>query len=117
MLLISLILLGADVTYAQDHAEETRRLAVLAIGRMLAGQARIMRVADPIRIAGAPFCGDEVGPVLGLYPLDERSFRSLFEWERELETAMVGAARDREEEQDPAGRPWTAGGRRRCTAG
>ena len=95
LLILALILFVPEAARAEEHPEETRRLAVLAIDRMLEGQARIMRVAEPIRVAGTPFCGDEVGPVLGLYPLDERSFRSLFEWNQDLERDMMAAAAER----------------------
>lgn len=93
-LLVSLIALGPTFAHAEDREAEQRRLAVLSLDRMLQGQARILRIADRIRIAGTPFCGDDVGPTLGLYVLDERSFRGLFEWNRDAEDLMLPAARD-----------------------
>ena len=52
-------LLAAGPTFAGDDGEETARLNVLALDRFLEGQARVMRVSDPIRIAAAPFCPHE----------------------------------------------------------
>lgn len=62
---------------AADVEDEERRLAGLALDLMLESQLRIMRVADPIRVAGAPFCGNEVGPVLGAYAADRYSLSDL----------------------------------------
>ncbi len=80
---------------AAEHAEERDRLAGLALDRLLEAQARIMRVADPIRVAGAPLCGDEVGPVIGVFAADVRTFRDMSPRDRPYEKVLAAVATSR----------------------
>ena len=57
------------------EAEEERRLSDLAFNLMLEGQARVMAIADRIRIGGAELCGKKVAPVIGVFAADP-AFRS-----------------------------------------
>ena len=52
-----------------DEATEELRLNYLALDVMLEGQARVMRIADRMRIAGADLCGRKIAPVIGVYAL------------------------------------------------
>ena len=63
--------------HADVDAEE-RRLVGLALDRMMAGQVRVMAVAERMRIDGAELCGRKVAPVLGLYAADRDSFEELY---------------------------------------
>lgn len=78
---------------AADGPEEAR-LNALALDRMVAGQARVMRVADRIRIAGAPWCGKKVAPVIGVYAPDQFSIRDLYS-EHDAIDPFVEAAAER----------------------
>jgi len=71
------LVLAAAVPAAADDAAvdaETERLAELAVDHLFAGTERVLRVADPIRIAGAPYCGKDVGAVLGVFTLNDKTF-------------------------------------------
>jgi len=76
--LAAMVWLVAAPPAGAESAREVRRLENLAIDRMLEGQVRIMRVADRLRVAGVPFCGRNVGPVLGVYAADRYAFANLF---------------------------------------
>lgn len=80
---------------AEPGDEETRRLAGLALDRFLAGQARVMRVSDRIRLAGTPFCDKATGPVIGVFSADERTFRDMIPGEPPHKELMIEAARER----------------------
>jgi membrane-associated protease RseP (regulator of RpoE activity) len=58
-----------------DEAAEELRLNYLALDLMLEGQARVMRIADRMRIASADLCGRKIGPVLGVYAPSRQSIR------------------------------------------
>lgn len=63
---------------APAHAgAETERLDNLALDRFLAGQARVMRVFDPLRIAAAPFCKGELAAVGGMFAANRYTFLDL----------------------------------------
>jgi membrane-associated protease RseP (regulator of RpoE activity) len=57
---------------------EERRLDDLALDAMLAGQERVTRVADRVRIAGADLCGERIGPVLGIFAADYKSIDDVY---------------------------------------
>jgi Zn-dependent protease with chaperone function len=78
----------AAIAGAAARDEEAARLANLSLDRLLEGQARIARVGDPIRVAGAPLCGDEVGPVLGVFTADARTFRDMSPGDRPFEKRL-----------------------------
>ncbi len=69
--------LAAGPVSATGSEAEARRLYSLALDRFLEGQARIMRIADPIRIAAAPFCGSNVVSVIGLYAANQYTFEDM----------------------------------------
>lgn len=74
------VTLATGRTYAasQDAIDqEADRLAGLILDRMLASHARVMSVADRIRISAAPYCGGEVGAVLGVYVANKKSFMEI----------------------------------------
>jgi hypothetical protein len=56
--------------WADLDDDESERLYSASLDRMLEGQARIMRLADPIRVAGAHSCGQDISPVLGVFAAD-----------------------------------------------
>lgn len=58
---------------AADEAAEELRLDYLALDLELEGHARVMRVADRMRIAGAELCGKKVSPVIGVYAPTEHT--------------------------------------------
>lgn len=73
------LLVGAPAARGDDaEVGEEERLSAMALDLMIAGQSQIMVVADPIRIAAAPWCKRKVVPVLGVYAPDEFSLRDLY---------------------------------------
>ena len=77
---------AADTSAAEAH------LYGLALDRFLVGQARVMRLADPIRVAGVPYCGKQVAPVIGVFAADDRTFRDLILREPEYKKPFSAAA-------------------------
>jgi len=93
---ILLAALQAAVAGAADpQVDEAQRLYSLALDEMLAGQARIMKLADPIRIAGADFCGGDLSPVLGVFAADRYTFRDMFPGEPDFEAEFAKTAKRR----------------------
>ena len=92
--LVGLLALCASAP-ARAGDPEAQRLYALALDRLLKGQARIMRLADPIRIAAAPFCGRDVVPVLGLYAAHEHTFEDMNPKEMTYEEGLRDAAIER----------------------
>jgi len=91
-----LLLAGSNVSAVADPdaAAEERRLYELALDRLLAGHARVMGIADRIRIAGAELCDRKIAPVIGVYAPTKGSFRD--RWPRKDYTdPFVDAAVDR----------------------
>jgi hypothetical protein len=88
-------LMFALPTPADEVDRETLRLSGLALDRLLTGQARIMAIADRLRIAGAPFCGKKIGPVMGVYTATQHTFTDMFPGEPEFEKALSDAATQR----------------------
>lgn len=78
LMLVCTVSLAVTTSALAKTTAEARRLEDLALSVMLDGQLRVMRVADPIRTAGAPLCGNEVGPVFGAFALDQYSLPHLF---------------------------------------
>ena len=95
---LALILLCAFVygrPLSAGEQQETRRLYDLALDRLLEGQARVMRIADPIRIAAAPFCGKNLASVLGVYTANHYSFVDMIPRELAFEKAFSEVAIER----------------------
>ena len=65
------------VTSAQGNEKEEERLISLAQDGFLQGQARVQRIVDPIRIAGAPLCDKRLTPVLGLFAFSRHQFTDI----------------------------------------
>jgi hypothetical protein len=74
-LMIAVLL--ATAAFADVESEE-RRLNELAIDRLLEGEARVARIAARIRVAGADFCGGNVGPVIGVFAIDHRTIDDFY---------------------------------------
>lgn len=87
--------LAAGPAGAGDEQAEARRLYSLALERFLEGQARIMHVADPIRIAGAPFCGRNLVPVMGVYAANQYTFEDMIPRELAFEEEFNAVAVER----------------------
>lgn len=73
------VLTTGPIRVAADESAEESRLSGLALQGLIDAQIRIMRIADRIRIAGAPFCGREVGTVTGVYTANRYTFAELFQ--------------------------------------
>jgi membrane-associated protease RseP (regulator of RpoE activity) len=91
------VALCARVARAQDFSaeeidRESLRMAGLALDRLLENTARVMRVGDPIRIAASPYCGGQVGAVLGVFTLNKDTLGNLFDVDAEFKTYMQRAA-------------------------
>ncbi|MDJ0865336.1 MAG: M48 family metalloprotease [Myxococcota bacterium] len=86
------MLVSAGVLPLHASGDEEQRLSDLALGRLLEGQERVTRVADPIRIAGMPYCGRKTAPILGVYAADDRTYRDMFPEEPEFERPFREAA-------------------------
>ncbi|MFI5317552.1 MAG: PDZ domain-containing protein [Myxococcota bacterium] len=71
---------------------EADRLGGVILDHMLEGTARVMRVGDRIRIAGAPYCGGQVGAVLGIFTASKDTLLKLVEPDLEFENRMQRAA-------------------------
>jgi hypothetical protein len=94
VLILSSVLVVSGSVSAGEH-EETRRLYSLALDRFLEGQARVMGVADHIRIAGAPLCGKKVAPVIGAYGANRYTFTDMFPGYPEFKDALAETAVER----------------------
>ncbi len=96
---IALVLIAATLDAGPASTEgsdaEARRLYSLALDRFLEGQARIMRIADPIRIAAAPFCGKNVVPVIGVYAANRYTFEDMIPRELAFEEKFNEVAVER----------------------
>lgn len=77
-LLFVLALLLVPARVSAGEAEEERRLNDLAFDVMLEGQARIMAIADRIRIAGADLCGKKIAPVIGVFAADYKTIADMW---------------------------------------
>ena len=71
------LLASLPVSGTADESSEELRLNYLALDLMLEGQARVMRIADRMRIAGADLCGKRIAPVIGVYAPNESAIRDL----------------------------------------
>jgi hypothetical protein len=80
---------------SSDEATETARLNGLVLDRFREAQARVMRVADPLRIAAAPFCGEEVVAVIGIYVATRYTFVDMIPGQFAFEKALNASAVDR----------------------
>ena len=60
LLVVILLIAVLPLPGSADEASEELRRNYLALDLMLEGQARVMRVADRIRIAGAKLCGKKI---------------------------------------------------------
>ena len=87
--------LAAGQVSAEEDAAEARRLYSLALDRFLEGQARIMRIADRIRIAAAAFCGSNVVPVIGVYAANQHTFEDMIPLELPFEETFNAVAIER----------------------
>ena len=72
------LLVALPLVARADVGAEEKRLVGLALDRMIAGQTRVMAVAERMRIDGAELCGRKVSPILGLYAADRDSFEELY---------------------------------------
>ena len=90
----ALHLLLVPLSGAADEASEELRLNYLALDLMLDGQARIMRIADRMRIAGADLCGKKVSPVIGVYAPNQYDIRDMWR-EKDFVDPFVEAAQQR----------------------
>ena len=82
------------LTGTSDEAGEELRLNYLALDLMLEGQARVMRIADRMRIAGADLCGRKIAPVIGVYAPRWQSIRDRWR-EKDFVDPFVEAAQQR----------------------
>jgi len=87
-------MIGMAQTAVEVEAETTR-LGGAILDRMLESHARVMGVADRIRIAATPSCGKQVGAVLGIFTANEKTFRDLARNEFEFEEAVHRIATQR----------------------
>ena len=78
VLFIALLTFAIAASAAADEAREEKRLMALALEGLLKGQARVQRIVDPIRIAGAPLCDERLAPVLGIFAIDRGSFADFY---------------------------------------
>jgi membrane-associated protease RseP (regulator of RpoE activity) len=86
---------GAQEVPEAEIEAESVRLGEAIFEHLLAGTERVMRVGDAIRIAGAPYCGGQVGAVVGVFTLDKSTFPDLFARDYEFEKYLQGAAEKR----------------------
>ena len=94
MRVVAIVLLFLAIPTSADDSEEARRLYGLSLDLMVEGQARVMSIADRLRIAGAELCGRKISPVIGIYAPDHRSIRDLFR-EKDFIKPFVEAAEAR----------------------
>ncbi len=60
------------------RADDERRLSHLALDVMIEGQARVMGIADRMRIDGADLCGRNVAPVVGAFAADRKTIDDMY---------------------------------------
>ncbi len=95
LLSAAIALVAAPSLADEDEDRETTRLNHLTLDRFLAGQARAMRVSDPIRIAAAPFCEDHLASVLGIYTAKKATFEHMIPTDLPFEKAFAADAATR----------------------